>query len=108
MSDKPTDTSGGSVLTVLAREKLTTTGVPDVAAVSRAQTAILDYLCEKSRERRANTPVVWRELWKELGINQEAYAAALQSFIDAGAVDVERVGDYIQLGPGGRVRCGLP
>ena len=108
MSDKPTDPSGGCALDVLPSKKLSTTDAADMAAVHRAQQVILDCLCEKSRKKEANTAVGWRGLWKQLGIEQKAYAAARQSFIAAGAVDVERIGENIQLGPGGRVRCGLP
>ncbi len=108
MSNKPTDPSGGSTLDVLPSKKLSSTDAVDMAAVHRAQQVILDYLCEKSRKKGANTAVGWQGLWKQLGIEQKAYAAALQSFINAGAVDVERIGENIQLGPAGRDRCGLP
>ena len=109
MSNKPTDPSGGSALDVLPKGSVTAASTENMSDVVRAGQVILNYLCEKSRESGANTPVGWRGLWKELGIEQAAYAAALQSFIDAGAVDVELVGrDHIRLGPGGRVYCGLP
>ena len=108
MTNKPTDTSGGSALDVLPSEKLTTTDTADLAAVHRAQQVILDYLCQKYRENGSNTPIRWRGLWKELGIEEKVYGPALQGFIDAGAIDVERVGrEHICLGPGGRVHCGV-
>jgi hypothetical protein len=105
MSDKPSDTSDGSVLDALPKESVTVASSHSESAVVGAERAILNYLCAKYRETGENAPVEWRGLWERLGVPQKAYAEALNNIVNS--VDVELVAghDHIRLGPGGRSHC---
>ena len=105
MSDRPTDTSGGSALDVLPKGRVTVANSGNVSEVTRAEQAILNYLCEKYRATGVNAPVEWRGLWEKLGIAEELYGVALNNIVNS--IDVELVAghDHIRLGPGGRIHC---
>lgn len=106
MTNKPTVTSGGSIADVMPAEKITIANAADMSAVQQAKNAILNHLCKEFRRTGVNAPVEWRPLQQQLGLAEAAFGTALNDFIKAGAVEVERVGrDHIQLGPKGRTDC---